>query len=124
MLTEGGDLIASLITLSKSVESRQRRPLEHQNSIKKIKLGKRQRDDVDSFESTGESSFTIKEGNVSAANDYPFQADADDHCETPLEAYRDISAFLESIGKSLNKSKESILVYDPYFCEGEEMTNV
>lgn len=49
---------------------------------------------------------------------YPYSVDDDDHCETPVDAYLDISAILECCAIEMNKSKETMVVYDPYFCEG------
>jgi hypothetical protein len=49
---------------------------------------------------------------------YPYIVDSADHCESPLEAYKDISFFLEKIAIALNKTKDSLRIYDPYFCEG------
>jgi hypothetical protein len=36
--------------------------------------------------------------------DYPYQTDPSDHCETPLEAYADIKSALVSLAHLLNKS--------------------
>ena len=41
-----------------------------------------------------------------------------DHCETPFEAYKDISMFLELYAKSIGKTKATLSIYDPYFCDG------
>ena len=55
---------------------------------------------------------------VAPANDYPYPVVPDDHCESPMEAYQDIEHFLVVIAKSLGKTKESLRIFDPYFCEG------
>lgn len=55
---------------------------------------------------------------VEPANDYPYPVVPDDHCESPMEAYQDIEHFLIVIAKSLGKTKESLRIFDPYFCEG------
>lgn len=49
---------------------------------------------------------------------YPFEVDDTDHCETPLDAYRDVVAVLDQISQSLGKTRNSLLIYDPYFCDG------
>ena len=49
---------------------------------------------------------------------HPFTVDSADHCETPFEAYRDIEPFLFQLASSLGKTKETLKIYDPYFCEG------
>lgn len=49
---------------------------------------------------------------------YPYPVEADDHCETPLEAYKDILPLLSSLARHNQKTLADLLVYDPYFCEG------
>lgn len=49
---------------------------------------------------------------------HPFEVDATDHCETPLEAYRDVAALLDQVAKSLGKTRRNLSIYDPYFCDG------
>lgn len=49
---------------------------------------------------------------------HPFQVDDTDHCETPLEAYRDVSELLDQIAKTLGKTRSNLKIYDPYFCDG------
>ena len=53
-----------------------------------------------------------------AHEEYPYIVDDDDHCESPLEAYSDISGFLNELAKELNKTPETLAIYDPYYCEG------
>ena len=47
-----------------------------------------------------------------------FEADWHDHCETPFEAYRDIEPLLFQLATKLGKTKSTLAVYDPYYCEG------
>ncbi|CAL6279365.1 unnamed protein product [Bathycoccus prasinos] len=54
----------------------------------------------------------------SKSSSHPFDVDASDHCETPFLAYKDIEPFLFRIALSLKKTKASLKIYDPYFCEG------
>jgi hypothetical protein len=54
----------------------------------------------------------------SAVSDYPYPVVPDDHCESPLEAYQDISCFLSAIAESLGKGRGELRIFDPYFCEG------
>ena len=49
---------------------------------------------------------------------FPFEVDDLDHCETPFEAYKDISLFLELYAKFIGKTKATLSIYDPYFCDG------
>jgi hypothetical protein len=47
-----------------------------------------------------------------------FATDADDHCETAPEAYRDIRAALELVARRLKKPSRELRIYDPYYCDG------
>jgi len=49
---------------------------------------------------------------------YDFDVDPSDHCETPLAAYRDLEHVLKHVAKRLGKTRETLEIYDPYFCEG------
>jgi hypothetical protein len=48
----------------------------------------------------------------------PFETDADDHCETSLQAYRDIRPFLVQLSMALKKQPRDLVIYDPYYCTG------
>ncbi len=47
-----------------------------------------------------------------------FDSDWHDHCETPFEAYRDVEPLLFRLATTLGKTKETLRIYDPYYCEG------
>jgi hypothetical protein len=47
-----------------------------------------------------------------------FQADSEDHCETCLEAYRDVAPLLHQLARRLGKAPAELRIYDPYFCAG------
>lgn len=49
---------------------------------------------------------------------HPFQVDETDHCETPLEAYKDIALLLEHFAKAIGKTRANLRIYDPYYCSG------
>jgi len=49
---------------------------------------------------------------------YSFQVDDTDHCETPIQAYKDLLPVLDRIAKSLNKKRSNLVIYDPYYCDG------
>jgi len=53
-----------------------------------------------------------------ARPNYSFQVDDTDHCETPLQAYRDILDILDRIASNLNKKRSTLRIYDPYYCDG------
>eukprot|EP00040_Diaphanoeca_grandis_P017730 m.92969 g.92969 ORF g.92969 m.92969 type:complete len:282 (-) comp26589_c0_seq1:74-919(-) len=49
---------------------------------------------------------------------HPFRVESTDHCETPNQAYSDIAPILEKLALLMGKTKETLKVYDPYFCAG------
>jgi hypothetical protein len=66
---------------------------------------------------------------------FPFPTDPDDHCETPLQAYRDVQPFLQFLQqehdqqqarhitmtkapKGKSSASSSLRIYDPYYCNG------
>lgn len=49
---------------------------------------------------------------------HAFQTNIEDHCESPFEAYEDITPVLRLIAKKLGKSPEELRIYDPYYCAG------
>ena len=48
----------------------------------------------------------------------PAHSDWHDHCETPFEAYRDVEPLLFRLAEQLGRTKATLRIYDPYFCEG------
>ena len=44
-----------------------------------------------------------------ASTFFPFDVDANDHCETSLEAYRDLAPFLGMLAEALGKTKEDLV---------------
>jgi len=63
-----------------------------------------------------------------AAASFPFEVDADDHCESPLDAYEDIAPLLRRLcdgehgcGK---KRSSDLAIYDPYYCNGSVVRNL
>ena len=61
---------------------------------------------------------SIDEVNEVVGSEYPYELDAADHCETPVEAYLHISGVLETLARSLGKTRATLSIYDPYYCEG------
>ena len=56
---------------------------------------------------------------------YNYQVTDDaDHCETSFDAYADIAKLLESLAIEQLKTKETLRIYDPYFCEGSVVGNL
>lgn len=54
--------------------------------------------------------------------EFPFETDADDHCESPLQAYKDIVPFLNDCNERKSSNGE-MFIYDPYFCNGAVIDN-
>lgn len=50
--------------------------------------------------------------------------DEADHCETPFRAYRDVEPFLFALAKALKRTKATLRVYDPYYCEGSMVAHL
>lgn len=63
------------------------------------------------------------ETTVAQAPDFPFPIDADDHCESPLEAYQDLSPLLTQVCGNV-KTCASMRIYDPYYCDGAVIRNL
>jgi hypothetical protein len=49
---------------------------------------------------------------------FPYPTNPDDHCETPLKAYKDILPILNELRKSDGGGTDSMTIYDPYYCDG------
>ncbi|VEU42935.1 unnamed protein product [Pseudo-nitzschia multistriata] len=63
---------------------------------------------------------------------HPFPVDDSDHCETPLQAYKDLEAVLDRLlwiddGSNQRKKKRprsELTIYDPYYCDGGVKTKL
>ena len=61
----------------------------------------------------------------SMLNEFPYKTDEDDHCETPLIAYKHIAPLLHHILRVRKKQNPSELaIYDPYYCNGSVKTHL
>ncbi|KAL3799736.1 hypothetical protein HJC23_010386 [Cyclotella cryptica] len=49
---------------------------------------------------------------------FPYPTNPDDHCETPLQSYRDILCILDELCTVFSKNNETLQIYDPYYCNG------
>ena len=49
------------------------------------------------------------------ANDFPYPVMEDDHCESPLNSYKDIQVILDHLARP---EKSKLTIYDPYYCNG------
>ena len=55
---------------------------------------------------------------------HSFLVHAGDHAETPWTSYRDIEGILSLVAQYLGKSKSTLKVYDPYYCQGTCVTHL
>jgi hypothetical protein len=59
---------------------------------------------------------------------FPYETDPDDHCESPLEAYKDIVALLQNhAGQLYGKTpaaQQKLAIYDPYYCNGRVVSHL
>ena len=56
--------------------------------------------------------------------DLPYKADPLDHAETPGVAYEHIVQLLDFVCMKLGKSRDSLIIYDPYYCKGAVIENL
>ena len=65
--------------------------------------------------------------NDEPAISFPFDTDPDDHCESPVEAYRDIAPLLR-LCTATNRQTQAAMsptrIYDPYYCNGAVIRNL
>jgi hypothetical protein len=55
---------------------------------------------------------------------FPYPTNPDDHCETPMQSYRDIVPVLDELCKCLGKKKTTLKIYDPYYCNGSVVNHL
>ena len=48
----------------------------------------------------------------------PFHVHSDHHCKTSLWAYQHIASFLDLVASQLGKNRNTLSIFDPYFCAG------
>ena len=62
---------------------------------------------------------------VETAPEFPYPADVDDHCESPVEAYQDIAALLHALAATIHPKKPTnVRLYDPFYCAGAAKRNL
>lgn len=49
---------------------------------------------------------------------WAFATHVDDHAETPTEAYEDVGPILDYICTLLNRTRATLRIWDPFFCQG------
>ena len=75
-------------------------------------------DEMKRLEEGDTSSERSAQGTTTPGPSFPYQTDPDDHCETPLQSYKDILPILNKLCSSFGEEKHSMKIYDPYFCDG------
>ncbi|KAL3768183.1 hypothetical protein ACHAW5_007917 [Stephanodiscus triporus] len=55
---------------------------------------------------------------------FPYPTNPDDHCETPLQSYKDILPLLNELCKSDVGGTHSMKIYDPYYCAGSVVNHL
>jgi len=59
-----------------------------------------------------------KATDIEISSSFPYPAEEDDHCESPLEAYQHIAPLLRKIATLMGKTPQTLSIYDPYYCDG------
>mmetsp|Transcript_20722 Transcript_20722/g.26749 ORF Transcript_20722/g.26749 Transcript_20722/m.26749 type:complete len:361 (-) Transcript_20722:29-1111(-) len=89
-----------------------------------VKKSKKKRKDTEEEDMFSGQSSDLKvddtESNVSEQPEFPYPTEADDHCESPKEAYVHIQPLLHSLRKT---DQSPFLIYDPYYCDGAVRNN-
>lgn len=65
-----------------------------------------------------------KDDESSGRGKFPFVAGPQDHCETPLDAYEDLSPYLRFLANSMGKEASNLQIWDPYYCDGGVKRNL
>jgi hypothetical protein len=61
---------------------------------------------------------------TTGSGQWNFAAEYNDHFETPPGAYADIASALGLLAEELGKSKEDLVIYDPYYCKGSMVSHM
>ena len=91
---------------------------ERTNGGKRLQIGKIAGGSIEFDTNAIEEMKRLESGDNGPS--FPYKTDEDDHCETPLQAYADIQSILDALGKS----KSSLKIYDPYFCNGSVVNHL
>jgi hypothetical protein len=80
------------------------------------KKRKKRREGDDQTDETQEITLTTNGAEVISRHSFP--TNPLDHCETPFQAYQDLTRFLLAYCKSNDFTPSSLKIWDPYFCDG------
>ena len=122
MTTTTNDDPISITIDTKTLQEKQHK----KKKDKRYKKEKKEKKEKELLRSKSESDInkdTNNDNTTSNDNDnknkYPYPTDDDDHCETPIEAYQHIIELLEKLCSVLNKTPETLSIWDPYYCTGQ-----
>lgn len=71
-----------------------------------------------SLHSPSSSKKRVREEGGGGSKQWNFSVDYNDHFETPSIAYEDILPALDSLAAAIHKSRSELIIYDPYWCQG------
>jgi len=55
---------------------------------------------------------------------HPFEVDDADHCETGVESYADVVPVLDLVCARVGRTRATLRIYDPYYCDGAVVRNL
>lgn len=124
---EDEEQISRLITLARKRDIHQARENEEKNpplgknEVDKDKKHKRRKKKKKIELMSAVNSSPVQEATNSSLLDTqicPFPYVEEDCCETKADAYELIASFLDVIAHQLSKTRETLFIYDPFYCEG------
>jgi hypothetical protein len=77
---------------------------------------KKRREGADQTDEPQGNTLTTDGAEVRSRHSFP--TNPLDHCETPFQAYQDLTRFLLAYCKSNDLTPASLKIWDPYFCDG------
>jgi hypothetical protein len=78
---------------------------------------------IETIGSNNKNSETSSENNYNEIiASFPYPTEEDDHCESPKEAYEQIAPLLHKFALLIGKAPSTVLIYDPYYCNGSTKT--
>jgi len=103
----------------KNGERKQVGCLDGKGQVELFQKPEERENDALAFSNSSNANVNINDSNSDPSSEFPYEVDPDDHCESPLEAYKDIVPLLESYRCWIRKqSNNQLSIYDPYFCNG------
>jgi hypothetical protein len=118
VLSEGAaDVLASLASAAGTLSDRLNPSHPHFDAALKAKWKTFSKRERRSIVASDRAAIDAKQAAVASIK-HPFQANPDDHCESPEEAYADAAPLLDALAARLGRTRATLRIYDPYFCAG------